>query len=213
MTRHWTPPAGMAARGTAVVLTGRGEHPGVYQRFGTRLAKDGYRVVATSAEQAPEAIARITGTVVLVGSDIGAVAALSLADVPGVDAVVIAGLPHGAGPTLPWAEELAERTSCPDHRALLEGDREFVRGALNTEPDLALATEIGVPALFLHGGADAVADIAVASVIAERVGARFVEVPGGKHDVLNDLDHDSVATEVVEFLERVRTGAAVLARA
>ncbi|RBM07352.1 alpha/beta hydrolase [Streptomyces sp. PT12] len=49
-----TAPPGTAPRGTVVVLPGRGEHPGVYERLGRRLAFDGYRVVAADeAGQGP----------------------------------------------------------------------------------------------------------------------------------------------------------------
>jgi Rrf2 family protein len=44
VTEVWSPD-GAASRGTVVVLPGRGEHPGVYQRLGRRLAVDGYTVV------------------------------------------------------------------------------------------------------------------------------------------------------------------------
>ncbi|MEK8174782.1 hypothetical protein NKH77_54235 [Streptomyces sp. M19] len=39
---HWPQPAAVAPRGTLVVLPGRGEHALVYERFGRRLAIDGY---------------------------------------------------------------------------------------------------------------------------------------------------------------------------
>ncbi|MEV4559288.1 hypothetical protein AB0K51_20180 [Kitasatospora sp. NPDC049285] len=42
---HWEPAPGTAVRGTVVLLPGRGEHPGVYARFGRRLAFDGYRLL------------------------------------------------------------------------------------------------------------------------------------------------------------------------
>ena len=42
----WDEPEGIAPRGTLVVLPGRGEHGGVYERFGRRIAADGYRVRA-----------------------------------------------------------------------------------------------------------------------------------------------------------------------
>ncbi|WP_218150558.1 alpha/beta hydrolase [Actinokineospora terrae] len=193
------------------MLPGRGEHPGIYQRLGTRLAAEGYHVVATRVDEAAEVIASAEGPVVLLGSDTGAAAALALAEIPGVRGAIAAGLPHGAGPTLPWREELAARTSCPVYRELLEADAHFVRGALNTEPDVVLVSEIAVPALLLHGTNDSVADIAIARVIAERLRARFVEVEGA-HDILNDTTHDAAADEVLRFLGRVHADA-VLVRA
>ena len=40
----WLEPDGIAARGTLVVVPGRGEQPALYTRFGRRIASDGYRV-------------------------------------------------------------------------------------------------------------------------------------------------------------------------
>ena len=40
----WNEPAGVAPRGTVLLLPGRGEQPGLYRRFGARIAADGYRV-------------------------------------------------------------------------------------------------------------------------------------------------------------------------
>lgn len=48
----WDEPEGLAARGTLIVLAGRGEHGGVYERFGRRLAFDAYRVRAPVAAAA-----------------------------------------------------------------------------------------------------------------------------------------------------------------
>ena len=96
----WDEPTGINPRGTLIVLTGRGESPAVYERFGRRLASDAYRVrvietrledlVATRAEVE----AQLEGAVaphVLVGSDTGAALAAQLARALEVDAVVVAG--------------------------------------------------------------------------------------------------------------------------
>ncbi len=40
----WDNSPAVAPRGTMILIAGRGEHPGVYERFGTRIAFDGYRV-------------------------------------------------------------------------------------------------------------------------------------------------------------------------
>src|ERR1700761_8447022 len=50
----WTEPEGLTPRGTIVVIPGRGERPGVYERFGRRISGDAYRVhaVASPAEDA-----------------------------------------------------------------------------------------------------------------------------------------------------------------
>ncbi|WP_322751271.1 MULTISPECIES: hypothetical protein [unclassified Frankia] len=42
----WDNSPAVAPRGTVILIAGRGEHPGVYERFGTRIAFDGYRVRA-----------------------------------------------------------------------------------------------------------------------------------------------------------------------
>ena len=79
----WTEPDGIAVRGTLVVIPGRGEQPGHYERFGRRISVDGYRVHAVSdpTADAALALAQITGLLtgpdtpgprVLVGSDTGA---------------------------------------------------------------------------------------------------------------------------------------------
>lgn len=115
--------AGANPRGTVVVLGGRGERPGVYARFGKRIAFDAYPVrVVTGAAEDPAA-ARTTAEALLtdaslpspkflVGSDAGAVLALQIAsgagrpegaEAPTGDAgassdlagVVVAGLPVG----------------------------------------------------------------------------------------------------------------------
>ena len=55
MTEVWSPD-GAASRGTVVVLPGRGEHPGVYQRLGRRLAVDGYTAVVADLGPAVAAV-------------------------------------------------------------------------------------------------------------------------------------------------------------
>ena len=44
----WTEPEGIVARGTLVVIPGRGERGAHYERFGRRVAADGYRVHAVT---------------------------------------------------------------------------------------------------------------------------------------------------------------------
>src|ERR1700733_1874760 len=83
---NWTEPDGVAPRGTLIVIPGRGEGPGLYERFGRRIAGDAYRVhavadpVADPALTASQVLA-ITAEVrpyVLVGSDTGALFAARL---------------------------------------------------------------------------------------------------------------------------------------
>jgi alpha-beta hydrolase superfamily lysophospholipase len=213
MTRapaRWAPPEGVTVRGTVVLLPGRGEHPGLYTRLGTRLAFDGYRVVAVVS---PDDVAgELRGgpvPVVLLGSDTGAVAALALAARLPVHAVVAAGLPLSADatPDRSWEAELDARTACPVHRELLGTDDGLRRGALLSEPADIPAVLPRTPVLVLHGSADRVADPKAARAFAEMLPAgRFALVEGGRHDVLNDVAHRSVAAEVVQFLEWLRAG-------
>lgn len=213
MTRtpaRWAPPDGVTVRGTVVLLPGRGEYPGLYARLGTRLAFDGYRVVAVAS---PDDVAgELRGgpvPVVLLGSDTGAIAALTLAARLPVHAVVAAGLPLSADatPDRSWEAELDIRTACPVHRELLGTDDRLRRGALLSEPADIPAVLPRTPVLVLHGGADRIADPKAARAFAEMLPAgRFALVEGGRHDVLNDVAHRSVAAEVVQFLEWLRAG-------
>lgn len=154
---------------------------------------------------------------VLAGSDLGA-AALSalLATSTGTpawwpDAVVLAGLP-GAGARAggAWEDELDVRTHCPTHRGVLTGDASVRRGALAAALpqdllDAAYADDTGIPHLLLVGQADPLADPdALARAAKTLPRARLVSVRGAHHDVLNDLQHRSVAAEIVAFLEALR---------
>jgi alpha-beta hydrolase superfamily lysophospholipase len=154
---------------------------------------------------------------VLVGADAGAAAvAALLGREPGgqPDAVVLAGLPGRAPGTTAtagtWDEELDVRTSCPAHRGALTQDPEVRRGSLDDAvPEAVLAaaydSEAAVPTLLLVGDADPLADHeALAHTAKSRPSARLSVVHGAHHDVLNDLQHRSVAAEVVTFLENVR---------
>ncbi len=61
--------------------------------------------------------------------------------------------------------------------------------------------------LLLHGDADPLTAPATARSIAARLpGAELVTIRGGRHDVLNDIDHRSVAAHIVQWLERLRSG-------
>jgi len=60
--------------------------------------------------------------------------------------------------------------------------------------------------LVLHGTADVVTPVEDAiGPYAGRARIRLVE--GGRHDILNDLSHRSVAATIVLFLESLRLGA------
>ncbi|MEA5362453.1 alpha/beta hydrolase [Amycolatopsis sp., V23-08] len=208
---RWAPAEGVPVRGTVVLLPGRGEHPALYARLGTRLAFDGYRVTVPEADL-PVKVSAGPGPVVLLGHDTGAVRALALAAHLPVDAVIASGLPLGG--STGWDDELDARTACPVHRALLDADDRFARGELHTPVTGPLA-EPEVPVLVLHGEADKVAGPDAARAYAAKLPkSRFVLVGGGRHDVLNDVDHRSVAAEIVQFLEwrRAGTGTPALVR-
>ncbi|MBD3003513.1 alpha/beta hydrolase [Streptomyces sp. 5-10] len=220
----WDEPAGIAPRGTLVLLPGRGEHGGVYERFGRRIAADGYRVRALGdASSAPEAVAEaatkllrdetLPGPRVLVGSDTGASHAARLAalDASGLDALILAGLPAGPRPaetaTRDWEEELELRTACPTHRGRLTDDTAFRRGALSgpSAPESPTLEGISVPVLGLHGAEDTVSPLGeVRRVFRGLPGAELVSLAGTRHDVLNDVTHRTAAATVVLFLERLR---------
>jgi alpha-beta hydrolase superfamily lysophospholipase len=233
----WTEPEGIAVRGTLVVIPGRGEQPAHYERFGRRIAADGYRVHAVTdpTHDAALALSQVTDQLtgpqataprVLAGSDTGALFAAGLAasgQVPGLDALVLAGLPAaGAGPDAgrsaslaagrgSWDDELDTRTACPAHRARLAavGVR---RGALYepVPPGWAERADLGAvtqPVLAIHGADDPVSPLAAARARYAAGPAELVAIAGGRHDVLNDVTHRTVAATIILFLERLRLGA------
>jgi len=239
------------------VLPGRGEHGGVYERLGRRLANDAYVVHAldVSAHDDLAALARkVAGIsrgaitpVVLAGSDTGALQALALAAGGSVtvDGLLLAGLPladsagladltvsypdagSGSEPDLAsdlddgqsdsahWDGELAARTTCPAHRARLTEDAAFTRGGLadpvpaHLDPlsaELSLE-EVRTPTLLLHGGSDPIAPLDPVRIVAARLPrAELAVTEDGRHDVLNDATHRTVAAQVVQWLERLRNG-------
>jgi alpha-beta hydrolase superfamily lysophospholipase len=226
MTDAWDEPAGIAARGTVIVAAGRGETADAYGRFGRRIAADGYRVrvlpdVSADVEASIAAAGKLLvddslpSPKVVVGSDTGALFARKLAEreAPGLDAIVLAGLPVAAAVrpqiTLPgWDDELEARTACPAHRGVL-GNGAVQPGALFSAPiPTELIGDAGyrpqLPALTLHGDADPVSPLDAAR---DSYPVAPVVVVGGRHDVLNDVTHRSVAATIILFLERLRLGA------
>jgi alpha-beta hydrolase superfamily lysophospholipase len=166
------------------------------------------------AAEAPDGLLR---PLVLVGSDLGAAGLAAL--LAGADpntawwpqAAVLAGLPgYGARAGGEWEDELDIRTYCPMHRGVLTGDASVERGALaGAVPedllDAAYRSAAGIPQLLLVGDADPLADRdAIARAAKALPKARLTVVHGAHHDVLNDLQHRSVAAEVVTFLEALR---------
>ena len=228
----WKEPEGIAPRGTLIVVPGRGEHPGVYERFGRRVAADGYRVWAVGdptfrEDRETRRIAALladdpagdTGPAprVLVGSDAGALFAAGLVagGVRGVAGLVLAGLTLPGAPLAArtWDDEADVRTACPTHRRRLTEDDALRRGALHAPPPQewgrrADPAAIDVPVLGLHGGDDAVAPLdGVRDWYAALPAAELVSISGGRHDALNDQTHRTAAATVVLFLERLRLGA------
>lgn len=219
----WRPGTG-TSRGTVLVLVGRGEHPGLYGRLGLRLAADGYTVVAPDRRTGDPGPAEVEsllaehagGSRVLLGADSGALLAWRLAADARVrpDGLVLAGLPVGGGLFDGDPEaELAARTCCPVHRALLRRDVGFGWGALATHADAGTSPPAALPALptlLLHGESDPVAPIDAVRVLAGSGSeATLAVVADGVHDVLNDQFHRSAAARLVLFLEEVGKGAVV----
>lgn len=232
--RSWPAPDGLRTRGTIIVLPGRGEHGGVYERFGRRLSADAYAVHALDApaNDDPDALAALvreisaeaTAPVVLAGSDTGALHVLALAarfdaDLS-VDGLILAALPQSEATIASddsddWEWELEARTTCPAHRARLTEDKSFVRGSLSEPVPATLAAVLSgsalellkTPALILHGGSDPVAPVGHARDLAARLPrAELAVVDSAPHDVLNDATHRTVAAQVVQWLERLRNG-------
>ncbi|MGN5637830.1 alpha/beta hydrolase [Streptomyces sp. AC154] len=176
--------------------------------FGAQLA------TALEGTAAQDGVVR---PVVLVGADTGAAAVAALLgqeETPAArrpEAVVLAGLPgHTATEAGDWDEELDVRTFCPAHRSTLTEDAGIRRSSLqDAVPDALLAAayggDVGVPALILVGDADPLADRdAVARTAKSLSLARLSVVRDAHHDVLNDLQHRSVAAEIITFLETLR---------
>jgi pimeloyl-ACP methyl ester carboxylesterase len=210
----WDEPAGIAPRGTLILLTGRGEPPAVYGRVGRRLSADAYRVCVVETRlddlggTRADVLALIDDAirpVILAGSDAGAAVAARLAGDLEVDALIVAGLAADARPATSWDDELEARTACPAHRAVLSGEAR--RGALTATPPEAPGAP-ALPTLVIHGAADRLTPSARA--FATFPAAQQALVADGRHDVLNDVSHRSVAATIVLFLERLRLGVEIV---
>jgi alpha-beta hydrolase superfamily lysophospholipase len=229
MTVSFDNPPHLAARGTVVVLPGRGEDATVYERLGLRLSFDAYRVRVLDDPTRDPAVATaavktlfaddLPAPHVLLGSDTGALfAALLVAEqTVTVDGLVLAGLPAGpaAGDAPDWESELAVRTTCPTHRARLTDDTDFQRGALWTAPppdwtDRANPAAIPVPVTGIHGAADPLSTLDDArGWFARLPRGELVSLAGTAHDALNNQTHRTAAAVIVRFLESLRFGAAI----
>jgi alpha-beta hydrolase superfamily lysophospholipase len=218
---------GVVPRGTIVVIPGRGERPGVYERLGRRLAVDGYpvRVLAeptgdlnATRSQVADIFADADSVRphVLIGSDVGALVAVpsAVADPDSVDGLVLAGLPVTTEQANQhsWDSELDARTECPVHRQRLS-DTELLRQGALDEPiqaawiSSARLEDVACPVLGLHGDLDEISPLVSAKEAYRQVAALELNaVVGGRHDALNDKSHRSVAATVILFLERLRSG-------
>jgi alpha-beta hydrolase superfamily lysophospholipase len=173
---------------------------------------------AAVAGLAAETADGLVRPLVVAGADLGAAglsALLARAD-PSVSwwpqGLVLAGLPgYAAAAAADWPDELDLRTHCPTHRNVLTCDNTVQRGRLaDAAPaellDAAYESTVDVPQLLLVGDADSLADRGALARAAKALpAARLAVVRGGHHDVLNDLQHRSVAAEIVTFLEAVRS--------
>jgi alpha-beta hydrolase superfamily lysophospholipase len=169
----------------------------------------------------PDSATDTAKPLVLVGADTGAATLAALVARGPTDAswwpdaLVLASLP-GYGPhniASDWNAELDVRSHCPAHRGVLTADAAVSRGALQSAVDedlldLAYGSTAEVPQLLVVGDADPLVDRDVLVRAAKTLpAARLSVVRGAHHDVLNDLQHRSVAAEVVTFLEVIRNGA------
>lgn len=218
----WDEPAGATPRGTLVVLPGRGETDASYARFGTRLAADAYKVrvvpvdlddLTGTRERVEKLLAdeSLPSPKVLVGADTGATLAATLVGEVPADAAVIAGLAlPGSTADGTWDDQVDARTACPVHRSVLDGDLLLDREALD-RPLPWSTVELAAPdkpVLVVHGTADRITPAAEATApYTGAAGARVWLVEGGRHDILNDVSHRSVAATVVLFLESLKLGA------
>jgi alpha-beta hydrolase superfamily lysophospholipase len=219
MTDAYDEPEGIAPRGTVIVAAGRGETAAAYQRFGRRIAADGYRVrilpdvaadPSLSLKQAEKLLVDdgLPAPRVVVGSDTGALFALALArrQTSGLDAVVLAGLPIAGAPDLPaWEDELEARSACPTYRGYLVAGAVTPGVLSSAQIPIELTGDEGIvtiPTLAVHGDADPISPLA-----SVRYPGPVTVIAGGHHDVLNDLSHRTVAATIILFLERLRLGA------
>lgn len=218
----WDEPAGATPRGTLVVLPGRGETDASYARFGKRLSADAYkvRVVAVDLDDLTATRVRVEKLLadeslpspkVLVGADTGATLAATLVGEVAADAAVIAGVAlPGSTADGSWEDQVEARTACPVHRSVLDADVLLDREALD-RPLPWTTVELSAPdkpVLVVHGTADRItpAADAIASYV-DAADARVWLVEGGRHDILNDVSHRSVAATIVLFLESLKLGA------
>lgn len=177
------------------------------------LEANARRLAALAAAEAPGL------PLVLAGHSLGAAAAaLAITRDPGpFAAAVLSGAPlapvswfDAAAPDNGLALELDDLSADPHYLDQLENDP---LGFLESEgPPLAalpaawdeLATSfaaVAVPVLLVHGERDVVAPAADSRAWAQRIErVRLFEVPGARHDILNETAHAPVAAEIAAFV-------------
>ena len=222
-SQRWDEPTGVEARGTVLVLGGRGETPAAYARLGRRLSADAYRVRVVGDVTAPRTrtvelaknLLREGGVrpIVLLGADAGALLALRLAAAAPhlVSGAITIGLPSQRAHVPDGVAQLPLRTRSPEHWETLSDPAVVDPGALSRaisdELQPPRAADIQVPVLGVHGESDPVAPLEDAlAYYAGIPRVRVVVVDGGRHDSVNDAAHRSVAATIVLFLEELRNG-------
>lgn len=228
-SQRWDEPEGVEARGTVLVLGGRGESTTAYARLGRRLSADAYRVRVVGDVTAPRTrtielaknLLREGGLrpLVLLGADAGALLALrfAVAAPAYLDGVITIGLPSRQAHVPSGIAQLPLRTRSPEHWATLADpevlDPQALSRSISEElvpPDPA---EIPVPVLGVHGESDPVAPLRDAlDYYAGIPRARVFVVEGGRHDSVNDAAHRGVAATIVLFLEELRNGTPTVAQ-
>lgn len=214
----WDEPAGGTPRGTLILLPGRGETATTYERFGRRLSSDSYKVrlvtvdlddLAATREDVEKLIAdeSLPSPKVLVGADTGATLAAALLEE--ADGAVLAGRATPTSRSVDgWEAAVEARTACPVHRRIIAEDDGYGREALAQQVPDVPPTVPSRPVLVLHGLEDVVTPVEDA-VGPYRGHARIRLVKGGRHDILNDVTHRSVAATIVLFLESLKLGSDV----
>lgn len=222
-SQRWDEPEGVEARGTVLVLGGRGDTPTAYARLGRRLSADAYRVRVVGDVTAPRTrtvelaknLLREGGVhpIVLLGVDAGALLALRLAAAAPrlLDGVISIGLPSRRASVPQGVAQLPLRTRSPEHWATLADpsvvDPDALSRSISDELDPPDPATLTVPVLGVHGDSDPVAPLQEAvEYYANLPSARVFVVDGGRHDSVNDAAHRSVAATLVLFLEELRNG-------
>jgi alpha-beta hydrolase superfamily lysophospholipase len=181
-TRHWpSEDQSRSPRASLALLPGRGESVEPFERLAFRLSLDGCAV--TFVEPGADSVAalgeaRLPGVpFVLVGSDTGALRALSAAGSPAVhpDAVVLLGLP------LLHLEVAGQRLDDYPPRSL---------------PDL--------PILLVHGQDDRVSPLPLVRMTTRTAPSSRLDVVPGGHQVLDGPGGWSVPARVLLFVDGLR---------